>query len=369
MQWNSDDEDGKSTKELNYVDPDFYQKDSSSQSSSFDADAQQETQDDPYSNYVPYHDGLTNSDHAAIEPFVPYRGPADLKAYTGDSDHGQEQMQDGGNEQAQSGGKKRRKGIAGLGGIGAIIAALLKIQWVVYFLKFGFAGITAVISIVAYAWIFGWPFAIGLVVLLFIHEMGHALVMKMKGIPVGGLIFIPLLGAAVFMRQMPKNAKDEAEVGIAGPIAGALASSVCLLLALHFSQAYMPVQIPNIWAPLAYFGFFINLFNLIPIVPFDGGRVLAAIDRRIWIIGFLGLIAFEVWSYLNGTFSMWLLLFIVLAGSQFFARRKVPDTVEGRAYYSVPVAERIILSVVYFGLAAVLILGMSLSHGMIITTY
>ena len=95
--------------------------------------------------------------------------------------------------------------------------------------------------------------------------------MKAKGIPIGGMIFIPLLGAAVLMRQMPRNAKDEAEVGIAGPIAGAVAASVCLLIA----QA----NPGTIWAPLAYFGFFINLFNLIPIVPFDGGRILAAIER------------------------------------------------------------------------------------------
>jgi Zn-dependent protease len=359
MQWNSDDEYGKSTKELNYVDPAYYQEDSSHTANV----SQSEKQISPYSSYVPYKDSSTLSDSYAPGMLQAYSGPSDLKAYT--SDTGGEQAE--GDEQEQSGGKKKRKGLAGLGGIGAAIAALLKIQWVVYFLKFGFAGISAVISIFAYSWLFGWPFAIGLVALLFIHEMGHALVMKMKGIPVGGLIFIPLLGAAVFMRQMPKNAKDEAEVGIAGPIAGAIASSVCLLLALHFSQTYAYVPLSNIWAPLAYFGFFINLFNLIPIVPFDGGRVLAAIDRRIWILGFLGLIGFEVWSYLNGSFSIWLLFFIVIAGSQFLARRKVPDTAEGRAYYTVPVAERIILSIAYFGLAAVLILGMSISHGMILT--
>src|SRR5258706_4880029 len=144
--------------------------------------------------------------------------------------------------------------------------------------------------------------------------------MKIKGMPIGGVVFIPLLGAAVFMRQMPKNAKDEAEVGIAGPIAGAIASSVCLFL------AQLTPDVHTIWAPLAYFGFFINLFNLIPIVPFDGGRVLAAIDRRIWIVGFLGLLAFEVWSWINGNFSIWLLFFIFMAGSQLCAPPRAPDT-------------------------------------------
>src|SRR5581483_5504147 len=154
--------------------------------------------------------------------------------------------------------------------------------------------------------------------------MGHALVMKLKGIPIGGMIFIPLLGAAVLMRQMPKNARDEAEVGIAGPIAGALAASVCFLLAR--SDPF------SIWTPLAYFGFFINLFNLGPIVPFDGGRVLAAIDRRMWIVGFIGLIGFQVWSYIQyHSISPWLLFFIIIAGTQLWTRRRIADTPEGNA--------------------------------------
>src|SRR5437667_9003874 len=232
---------------------------------------------------------------------------------------------DGQDEPAATGkseaGSNKRKGLAGLGGIGAALAALLlKFPMLGIFLKFGWAGISAIVSIVVYSYIFGWQFAVGLVALLFIHEMGHALVMKLKGIPVGGMIFIPLLGAAVFMRQMPKNAKDEAEVGIAGPIAGAIASSVCLFFALQSPHIH------TIWAPLAYFGFFINLFNLIPIVPFDGGRVLAAIDRRIWILGFLGLVAFQIWSWINGNFSIWLLFFVLMAATQLWSRRNVPNS-------------------------------------------
>jgi Zn-dependent protease len=290
-----------------------------------------------------------------------------MEGYTVDA--GQEQRE-AARRGAAGDGKKRKGLLARLGGIGASIVALalkfktlllllLDFKWLAVFAKVGLASVTALISIAAYAWIFGWPFAIGLVALLFIHEMGHALVMKMKGMPIGGVVFIPLLGAAVFMRQMPRNAKDEAEVGIAGPIAGAIASSVCLFL------AQMTSSVNTIWAPLAYFGFFINLFNLIPIVPFDGGRVLAAIDRRVWIIGFLGLLAFEIWSWLHGNFSIWLLFFIFMAGSQLWTRRRVPNTPEAQAYYAVPVAERIVLSLAYFGLAVVLVLGMTVSHGLI----
>jgi len=272
-----------------------------------------------------------------------YRGPSSLENYTVDA--GAEQR-----EAAQRGSvdgkKQRRVSLANLGSLGAIIALMA---------KFGLASITALISVAIYAQIFGWVFAIGLVALLFVHEMGHAVVMKLKGIPVGGMIFIPLLGAAVFMNRMPRNAKDEAEVGIAGPVAGALASSVCLVLSLTNPES------SAIWASLAYFGFFMNLFNLIPILPFDGGRVLAAIDRRIWIIGFIGLVAVQIWEWISGTGSIWLLIFIVMAATQFFTRS--PNTPETQAYYTVPLNERVVLGLAYFGLAAILVLGMSMTTG------
>ncbi len=292
-----------------------------------------------------------------------YKGPSSLDGYTTDVGEDQREVAKGGSSE----GKKKK--LAGLGGIGATIVGLIikfktllvvlfDLKWLAVFAKIGFTSITVLISIAAYAFIFGWQFAIGIVALLFVHEMGHAVVMKMKGIPIGGMIFIPLLGAAVLMRQMPRNAKDEAEVGIAGPVAGAIASSVCLL----FAQANPDA----IWAPLAYFGFFINLFNLIPIVPFDGGRVLAAIDRRLWIIGFLGLVAYQVWWYIQyQSISIWLIFFIVMAGTQLWARRVVPNNPEAQAYYTVPTGERIILTLAYFGLAAVLVLGMTISHGLI----
>jgi Zn-dependent protease len=294
-----------------------------------------------------------------------YRGPTDLENYT--SDVGSEQRDAAENGSVEK--KQRKKGLARLGGLGALIAGLLvklqalvvllmDIKWVAFAAKFGLASITALISIGAYALLFGWSFAIGLVALLFIHEMGHVVVMRMKGLPISGMVFIPMLGAAVFMSRMPANARDEAEVGIAGPIAGAVASSVCLLIAFTLPNS------SGIWAALAYFGFFMNLFNLIPIVPFDGGRVLAAIDRRIWIIGFLGLVAIQIWEWIQGTASIWLLLFILVAATQFWARKGGAKTPEAQAYYAVPLSERIILGLVYFGLAAILVLGMTLTHNM-----
>jgi Zn-dependent protease len=323
---------------------------------------------DPYTlDATKYMNSSVVTEYDDVEQMQEYRGPQSVEGYT--ADVGAEQREAAAHGNAE--GRKKRKGLAGLGGLGATIVALLlkfkavlfflfNLKWLVFVGKFGIAGISALFSVVVYSFIFGWPFAIGLVALLFIHEMGHALVMKLKGIPVGGMIFIPMLGAAVTMKQMPQNARDEAEVGIAGPIAGAIASSICLAI------AETTPHIPTFWAPLAYFGFFMNLFNLIPIVPFDGGRVLAAIDRRIWIVGFLGLLAFQIWSWINGNYSIWLLFFIFMAATQLWSRGSTPNTAEAKAYYRVPIGTRLVLSLLYFSLAAVLVLGMSISHSLII---
>jgi Zn-dependent protease len=304
-----------------------------------------------------------------------YRGPESLEyALAGASSERREGIADASMYRSKETRNKTRRRLAGLGGLGASLAGLLikfktllvllfDIKWVAFLGKFGLASISAVISVAVYSRLFGWSFAVGLVVLLFIHEMGHAIVMRLKGIPVSGMIFIPLLGAAVFMRRMPSNARDEAEVGIAGPVAGALAALACLLIA---HQMFEGTGLPGIWAPLAYFGCFLNLFNLIPLTPFDGGRVLAAIDRRIWIIGFMVLIAIQIWQWLMHSTSIWLLLFIIIAATDFWARRGFKKSPEVQAYYAVPLAERVIIGLAYFALAVALVAGMALAHDMMV---
>lgn len=361
MYQNPDDfsEYGNPSRNIDYLHPGYYSQDQASTRQT--SRSSQPVQ--PIEPYPGYSDTVSGSKVADYHG--EYRGPASMEGYT--ADVGDEQREAATRGSAER--KSKRKGLAGLGGIGAAVVALLlklkavlllllNLKWLLFIGKFGFAAITALISIAVYSFFLGVPFAIGLVILLFLHEMGHALVMKLKGIPVGGMIFVPMLGAAVTMRQMPKNARDEAEVGIAGPIAGAIASSACLAIAELYPHTN------TLWAALAYFGFFMNLFNLIPIVPFDGGRVLAAIDRRIWIVGFLGLLAFQIWSWLNGNASIWLLFFILLAATQLWSRNAAAGTPQARAYYDVPVGARITLSLLYFGLAAVLVLGMSLAHSL-----
>src|SRR5712692_5184005 len=273
MRWNPDDyseyggtpQYGTSPGEEDYSDPAYYKQATrlTPQAPRADQPVQSLESLPATESYADYANGPTLVNAQGPTMMQEYRGPAGMEGYTADA--GAEQREAAAHGKVEAG--KKRKGLAGLGGIGATIGALLlkfkavlllllNLKWVVFLAKFGWAGFSALLSVAIYSLIFGWQFAIGLVVLLFIHEMGHALVMKLKGIPVGGLIFIPMLGAAVLMRQMPKNAQDEAEVGIAGPIAGAIASGVCLGL------AEMSPHTSTIWAALAalaYFGFFMNL--------------------------------------------------------------------------------------------------------------
>jgi len=346
-----------SVDEENYTHPDYYYP--VPQAPSYTPRSQQE--EEPYAEqpaYVDYPGPVVpaTSDPSPYGQLQEYRGPEYIEGYT--TDIGSEQRAAA--EQGTTDGGKVRKRAAGLGGIALMIGSwLLKLKGLLFLLKFGTAAVTALITVALYSLLFGWAFAIGFVLLIFIHELGHALVLKLKGIAVSGMVFIPFVAAAVFWRTMPRDAKEEAEIAIAGPIAGAIASAVCLFIAQ--TQPHH-----TLWAPLAYMGFFLNLFNMIPIVPLDGGRVLGAIDRRAWLLGFLGLFGLQVWYWLHGITSIWLLLLVVVAASQLWSRGfSAPQTAEAREYYNVPMGARISLTVLYFGLSAVLFMGMTIAHSMI----
>ena len=89
---------------------------------------------------------------------------------------------------------------------------------------------TMLVSLAAYAWLFGWWFGLGFVLLLFVHEMGHAIQLRREGVKAGWPIFIPLLGAYIGMKEMPKDAGAEARVGLAGPVLGTIGCLVPLAL-------------------------------------------------------------------------------------------------------------------------------------------
>src|SRR5205807_5603193 len=170
-----------------------------------------------------------------------------------------------------------RKLWAPIAALGAFLA-----KFGVVLLKFKFL-FSMFVSLAFYVWLGGWWFGVGLVALLFVHEMGHVIEAKRQGLPVSVPVFIPLMGATITMKQMPHNAWREARLAIAGPILGSLAA-----LAIYIAAE---VTDSRRLAAVAFIGFFINLFNLIPVIPLDGGRIASALHPAMWFIGFGALLA------------------------------------------------------------------------------
>src|SRR4051812_41018685 len=136
---------------------------------------------------------------------------------------------------------------------------------------------TMLLSVLAYSWLFGWRYAVGFVGLILVHEMGHYIAARQRGLDVGAPTFIPFVGAWIELKDQPHNVETEAYVGIAGPIAGTVGALVCYYLGRNYDSQLL--------LALSYAGFFINLFNLIPMSPFDGGRITAVLSPRTWFFG------------------------------------------------------------------------------------
>jgi len=229
-----------------------------------------------------------------------------------------------------------------VGGVGAAILFLLG--------KLKFLGVLAsvlklntllsmVLSIALYATEWGLPFAIGFVLLIFVHECGHAVVLRMEGIPAGAPVFIPFVGAVIAMRGMPRNAYVEAKVGIGGPLLGSAAAWVVLGAGLWSESPML--------ANLGHAGILINLFNLIPVSPLDGGRIAGVFSRGVWIGGYaLGVLAVVV------TRSP--LLLIVLIAGLFTLRQRWRHPVPG--YHDIAPGSRLRMGVAYAALVVALAL-------------
>lgn len=200
-------------------------------------------------------------------------------------------------------------------------------------------GGTMLLSVAVYAWIFGWPYAVGFVLLLLCHEMGHYIAARQRGLNVGAPTFIPFVGAWIELKEMPHDAETEAYVGIAGPLAGTLAALLCYFLARSEGSTLL--------LAVSYSGFFLNLFNLIPLPPFDGGRVTAAISRRMWLIGAPLLVGLFLWRP-----SPLLVMMAILAAPQVWQAWK--GQAGDEAYYAIPAQKRFEYGLLYVGLVAYL---------------
>jgi Zn-dependent protease len=240
-----------------------------------------------------------------------------------------------------------RKRLAGvLAALGAVLAKAKALLLLLPKLKLLTTFGTMVVSIAAYSLVFGIPFAVGFVALLLLHETGHVIQLRREGVSASAPMFIPFLGAVISAKSMGKDAAAEARVGLAGPVLGTLASLVPLGLWLATGGEF--------WRALAYIGFFLNLFNLLPVVPLDGGRAMAALSPAIWLVGLAGLLALTVFYP-----SPLLFLILILGGLESWRRWKLRGTPQGRAYYAIPARTRAALGAAYLGLAALLAVGVA----------
>jgi len=153
--------------------------------------------------------------------------------------------------------------------------------------KFIMTGGTMLLSVVTYAFVYGWRYAVGLVGLIFAHEMGHYLAAKQSNLEVGAPCFIPFVGAWIQLKEQPMNAEVEAFVAMAGPLVGSAAAFLCYLYATSNGSMMLMA--------IAYSGFMLNLFNLIPLSPLDGGRIVSVISPKIWYVGIPILIGLFIW--------------------------------------------------------------------------
>ena len=200
-------------------------------------------------------------------------------------------------------------------------------------------GGTMIISVFAYAFVFGLWYAVGFVLLIFVHEMGHVVVLRHEGIPASAPVFIPFVGAFIAMRGRPRDAYVEAKVGIGGPIAGSIAAWAVLAAGVATDQRLL--------VTLGHAGILLNLFNLIPVSPLDGGRIAGAFTRTFWIVGYaLGVVALLL------TRSPILLLVLGVGLFTLWQRWKHP--VPG--YHDIPRSARIAMGLGYALLVLALVL-------------
>jgi Zn-dependent protease len=207
------------------------------------------------------------------------------------------------------------------------------------------------VSVAAYSLIWGWKFAVGFVLLLLVHEMGHVIQLRREGIPASAPMFIPFLGAAVMAKSLGEDATAEARVGLAGPVLGTLGALALIPVAELTGDEF--------WYALVFTGLFLNLFNLLPVLPLDGGRAMAALSPWMWFVGLFAL-AVLMFTYPNPI----IVLILLIGGFETYRRWKARKSGDESvaAFYRVKPAHRAVIAVVYLALIAVCVVGMGLTH-------
>jgi len=236
-------------------------------------------------------------------------------------------------------GSSNRNTAGWLTGLGAAAIAFLKYGGLLL-LKIPALGtlVSVLISFAAYAWIRGPWFAAALIAMLFIHEMGHVVEIRRQGMQATVPIFIPFLGAAIFQRSHPTTALKQAQIGIAGPIAGTIGATAAYLLYLSTGWDVLLLA--------AFLGFILNLFNLIPVWQLDGSWILAPVSKWVYVGGY-GLVILAV-LWLHSIFLIIIALFGISSLIQRFRAAESPY------YTSVPTQARWALAAAWLTLVVFL---------------
>jgi len=224
------------------------------------------------------------------------------------------------------------------------------------FLKFGkiaATGGTMLLSLLVYGSLYGWRYAAGFIGLLFAHEMGHYLAARQRGLSVGAPTFIPFVGAWIQLKEQPMKVETEAYVAAAGPFVGTVAATCVYFWARDAGSSLL--------LAIAYSGFFLNFFNLLPISPLDGGRMTAILTPRIWLLGAPIMVALAVYR----PSPLLIMIAIISFPSLKKAWRYDPQAPENLAYYGVSPGLKFEYGVFYLGLAAFLGIMTQSVHGML----
>lgn len=201
--------------------------------------------------------------------------------------------------------------------------------------QYAIAGGSFVVTIAAYATQAPLAVVVGFVGITLIHEVGHAVAMRAKGLRAGFLVFIPFIGGAVTLKDQPRSSWDDALIGLAGPVAGTIASLVCL-------QFYKWIHDP-LWLLIAFLGFALNLFNLLPLGMLDGGRISAAVTKWLWLFGGAA-VGYKVYDQPNPL----MLAIAILAAFQVYASI-VRERTDPR-FYEITGTQRAAIACLYFAL-------------------
>jgi len=219
--------------------------------------------------------------------------------------------------------------------------------------KVGGTAITMIVSLAIYAQLYGWRYAAGFIVLLLVHEMGHFVAARQRGLPVSAPTFVPFVGAWIELKDKPMDVETEAYVAAAGPFVGTVGATLVYLWGRHLDS--------SLWLAIAYGGFFLNFFNLMPLSPLDGGRMTAILSPRIWFVGvplMLGLMLYRPSPLL-------VLIAIAAIPSLKAAWHYDPHAPEHAAYYNAPAATRLEYGAFYLALAGFLAIMTEATHAMI----